>query len=83
MSVAVILCPAGLILWGVGAANGIHWFGLAVGMGMSAFCTGVGGILAIGYALDSYHEIDGSVMTLVMCIRVSDQTKTRIAGHGG
>jgi hypothetical protein len=50
---------------------------------MSAFCTGVGGILAIGYALDSYHEIDGSVMTLVMCIRVGDQIKTQIARHGG
>lgn len=71
MSVTVLFCPAGLILWGVGAANGIHWFGLAVGMAMSAFCTGVGGVLAIGYALDAYHELDGSVMTLVMCVRNS------------
>lgn len=71
MSVTVLICPAALILWGVGAANGIHWIGLAFAMGMSAFCTGVGGILAIGYALDAYHELDGSVMTLVMIIRNS------------
>ena len=31
-SVSLILIPGSLILWGVGAAHGIHWFGLIVAM---------------------------------------------------
>lgn len=34
---AVIMCiipPVGFIVWGVGAAHGVHWIGLIFGMGM-------------------------------------------------
>lgn len=33
-----ILMPAALILWGVGAANHIHWFGLIAGTFLIGFC---------------------------------------------
>ena len=31
-SVSLVLIPGSLILWGVGAAHGIQWFGLIVAM---------------------------------------------------
>jgi hypothetical protein len=31
-----------MILWGVGAAQGVHWVGLAFGIGMIGFTNGIG-----------------------------------------
>ncbi|KAK2771256.1 hypothetical protein CKAH01_14405 [Colletotrichum kahawae] len=36
-SACLLTVPAGLILWGVGAASGIHWIGLMFAMGMLGF----------------------------------------------
>jgi len=71
MTVCILTCPTALILWGVGASRDIAWIGLAFGMGMSAFTTGVVGIVSIGYTLDSYKELGGEIMITVMVIRNS------------
>lgn len=49
-----LLCAAGLILWGVGAARGVHWFGLIVGLGMLAFSVICGGSLTLSYDVDCF-----------------------------
>lgn len=49
-----ILCSSGLILWGVGAARGLHWFGLIVGLGMLAFSVISGGSLTLSYDVDCF-----------------------------
>ncbi|EIW84522.1 MFS transporter [Coniophora puteana RWD-64-598 SS2] len=69
MSVCLLLCPASLILWGVGAAHGAAWPALVVGMGMISCSTGVGSALSIGYALDAYREMAGEVMMAVIIVR--------------
>jgi hypothetical protein len=58
-------------LWGVGAAKGIHWFGLIVGGAMVAFTSASGGAFAINYAIDSYKDLSGEVLVTVMLVRVS------------
>ncbi|EXJ60027.1 serine/threonine kinase 16 [Cladophialophora yegresii CBS 114405] len=65
----VIFVPGSLILWGVGAAHGVHWFGLIFAMGTLAFATTFGVTLSINYMIDSYHEISGDAMTTVILVR--------------
>lgn len=71
LTMNTIVLPAGLILWGVGAAHHVHWFGLVVGFMLIAFTSATGGAFAINYALDSYKDLGGEVMVTVMIIRVS------------
>jgi hypothetical protein len=73
MVVSLLLCPASLILWGVGASKGISWVGLVFGMGIISCSTGIGSSLSIGYALDSYKDLGGEVMMAVILVRVSTQ----------
>ncbi|GBE86769.1 hypothetical protein SCP_1000110 [Sparassis crispa] len=69
MLVSCLLCPGSLILWGVGAAKGVNWFGLVVGMGMISCSTGIGSSLSLGFALDSYKDLSGEVMMAVIIVR--------------
>lgn len=52
-----ILTPTGLLLYGVGGAHGIHWFGVGVGAAMVTFGGTVAGTAPIGYISDSYKEV--------------------------
>ncbi|KAI7346094.1 MFS general substrate transporter [Hortaea werneckii] len=74
-----LVLPASLILSGVGAAHGVHWFGLIVAMFGTAFCNTAGITLSVNYLVDSYHEISGDGMTTVMLIR---NTMSFAIGYG-
>ncbi|KAL5358751.1 major facilitator superfamily domain-containing protein [Aspergillus floccosus] len=65
----IILVPSSLILWGVGAAHGVHWFGLIFAMWLLAFCNACGVTLSVNYMVDSYREISGQAITTMMLIR--------------
>ncbi|CBY01498.1 similar to MFS transporter [Plenodomus lingam JN3] len=67
--VCLIMVPGSLLLWGVGAANGIHWFGLVFAMGCLAFTSCVGLTLSVNYMIDSYHDISGDAIVTVILIR--------------
>jgi hypothetical protein len=54
---------------GVGAAQGVHWFGLIFAMGTLACSTTFGVTLSINYMIDSYHELSGDAMTTVIIVR--------------
>ncbi|KAL1404950.1 hypothetical protein Q8F55_008562 [Vanrija albida] len=71
LALNAILLPAGLILWGVGAANHIHWFGLVFGGGLVAFTSASAGAFAINYVLDSYKDLGGEVILSIILIRNS------------
>ncbi|KAH7884843.1 major facilitator superfamily domain-containing protein [Phlebopus sp. FC_14] len=79
MVLSLLLCPASLILWGVGASRGVPWAGLVVGMGMISCATGVGSALSIGYAIDAYRELSGEVMMAVILVR---NTLSFVIGYG-
>lgn len=70
LAVTVLLVPASLILWGVGAGAGVSYGGLAVGAGMSSFCSAVTGSLTIGYLLDSYKDLGGEALISIILVRV-------------
>lgn len=78
-ALCVVLVPATLILWGVGAAHHVHWSGLVIAMGATATCNVFGITLSVNYLIDTYHEISGDAMTTVIIIR---NTMSFAIGYG-
>ncbi|BCS21314.1 putative MFS transporter [Aspergillus puulaauensis] len=75
----LILVPGSLILWGVGAAHGIHWFGLLVAMCLLAMANTCGVTLSVNYLVDSYRELSGDAMATVILVR---NTMSFAIGYG-
>ncbi|KAL1879466.1 hypothetical protein Plec18167_003921 [Paecilomyces lecythidis] len=75
----IVVVPASLILWGVGAAHNIHWFGLLVAMCTLAFCNTCGITLSVNYLVDSYRELSGDAMATVILVR---NTMSFAIGYG-
>ncbi|EKV17447.1 MFS transporter, putative [Penicillium digitatum PHI26] len=75
----IVLVPGSLILWGVGAAHEIHWFGLVVAMCMLAFTSTCGITLSVNYFIDSYQELSGIAMASVILVR---NTMSFAIGYG-
>jgi len=65
----LVVLPCSLILWGVGAAHHVHWFGLIFAMATTAFCNTSGITLSVNYLVDSYRDLSGDGMTSVIIIR--------------
>jgi hypothetical protein len=65
----LVLIPGGLLLWGLGAAHHIHWFGLVVAMGVLAACIAIGCQLPVSYCIDSYKDLSGDAVVTVILIR--------------
>lgn len=67
--VVFLLHPAGCILFGVGAKQGIHWVGLSFGLGLVVGCFPISSTLAINYIIDSYKEISAEGLVTMILIR--------------
>ena len=78
-SVSLILLPGSLILWGVGAAHHVHWFGLIFAMGVIAAVNSIGVQLSVSYCIDSYKDLSGEAMVTVIIIR---NTMSFAMGYG-
>lgn len=65
----MILGPASLILYGVGAAHNINWFGVVFGMGMMSGFSIVGTTSSITYTLDCYPQMGMPAMAVVILLR--------------
>lgn len=78
-SLSLILVPGGLVLWGVGAAHSVHWFGLIIAMGILGFTSSLGLQLSISYCIDSYRELSGEAVVTMILIR---NTMSFAIGHG-
>ncbi|ROW12205.1 hypothetical protein VMCG_00343 [Cytospora schulzeri] len=77
--VVTIVLPAGSILWGVGAAHGVHWFGLLFAMFMIAFINACGVTLSLAYLVDSYRDVSGDALATCIIIR---NTMSFAIGYG-
>jgi hypothetical protein len=78
-TLSLILIPGSLILWGVGAAHHIHWFGLVFAMGVIAASNSIGIQLSVSYCIDSYKDLSGEAMVTVIIIR---NTMSFAIGYG-
>lgn len=75
----LLLVPFGLILWGVGAAHGVHWFGEVFAMGVIAATALIALQLPIAYCLDSYYALASEAIVTVILIR---NTMSFAIGYG-
>ncbi|ESZ93039.1 hypothetical protein SBOR_6560 [Sclerotinia borealis F-4128] len=78
-SVSIIFIPGSLLLWGVGAAHHVHWFGLIVAMFLIAGSNCIGTQLSVSYCIDSYKDLSGEAMATVIIIR---NTMSFAMGYG-
>ncbi|KAE9994624.1 hypothetical protein EG327_006767 [Venturia inaequalis] len=76
---SLLIIPASLILWGVGAYHHIHWFGLIVAMFVIAAANTIGIQLSVSYCIDSYKDLSGDAMVTVIIIR---NTMSFAIGYG-
>ena len=78
-SISLLCIPGALILWGVGAAKEVQWFGLVFAMGVIAFTNTLGVQISVSYCIDSYRELSGEAMVTVIIIR---NTMSFAIGYG-
>lgn len=78
-TLSLFIIPSALILWGVGAAHHIHWFGLVFAMGAIAASNAVAIQLSVSYCIDSYKDLSGEAMVTVILIR---NTMSFAVGYG-
>ncbi|KAL8805521.1 MAG: hypothetical protein Q9182_001890 [Xanthomendoza sp. 2 TL-2023] len=78
-SLSILLLPGGLVLWGVGAAHEVHWFGLIFAMGILGFTSSLGLQLSISYCIDSYQALSGEAIVTVILLR---NTMSFAIGYG-
>lgn len=76
---SILMIPGGLILWGVGAAHNIQWFGLVFAMGVIGFTNSLGLQISVSYCIDSYRELCGEAIVTVILIR---NTMSFAIGYG-
>jgi MFS family permease len=69
LTVSGLFVTAGLILWGVGASQQIHYMGLIFGLGMLTFGVVSGSSTAISYDVDCFKDIAGESMITVIIVR--------------
>ena len=78
-SLSLGLIPFGLLLWGVGAAHHVQWFGLIFAMGVIAATNTVGIQVSVSYCVDSYRDLSGEAMITVILVR---NTMSFAIGYG-
>ncbi|KAI9044559.1 putative MFS transporter [Aspergillus affinis] len=78
-AICLITVPGSLILWGVGAAHHVHWFGLLVAMCVLAMANACGITLSVNYLVDSYRELSGDAMASIILVR---NTMSFAIGYG-
>lgn len=66
---SMILVPFAMLLYGLGVSYRVHWFALVFSQGALAVsnCLCVAG--GIGYAISSYRELSGDMVTTLILIR--------------
>lgn len=63
---AALVVPAGILMFGLGLANGVHWILLAVGYGIWGFGFVVATDISLAYCTDCYQDIVGDALVGVM-----------------
>lgn len=65
----MVLVPFSMLLYGLGVTYHIHWIGLVISQATIAVCSSLAVAGALGYAISSYHELSGDMITTCILIR--------------
>jgi hypothetical protein len=64
-----VVVPFALVLWGVGQAHEMHWFGLVFAQASLAISSTLCLSTAIQYATSAYRDMSGELITTIILIR--------------
>ncbi|KAJ5503480.1 hypothetical protein N7463_006354 [Penicillium fimorum] len=64
-----IICPVGILIFGLGIAYGVHWAVLAVGFGFFGFSLAAISGITLSYLMDCYQDIIGDALVGVIFMR--------------
>ncbi|KAJ5758095.1 uncharacterized protein N7511_006789 [Penicillium nucicola] len=64
-----VISPAGILMFGLGLAYGVHWALLAVGFGFFGFSLASVSGIALSYLMDCYQDIIGDALVGVIFMR--------------
>ncbi|KAJ6080299.1 hypothetical protein N7467_010052 [Penicillium canescens] len=64
-----VISPAGILMFGLGLAYGVHWALLAVGFGFFGFALAAISGIALSYLMDCYQDIIGDALVGVIFMR--------------
>lgn len=67
--VPTVLVPFSMLLYGLGITYHIHWFGLVFSQATVAICSSLAVAGALTYAITSYPELAGDMVTTCILIR--------------
>ncbi|GAB7352690.1 hypothetical protein MBLNU459_g3051t1 [Dothideomycetes sp. NU459] len=68
-SASLVCVPFAMLLWGLGAAYKVHWFGLVFAQCILAISSTLCLSTAIQYATSSYRDLSGELITTIILIR--------------
>lgn len=66
---SLIFVPFSILLWGLGDAYKIHWFGMVFAQFTLAISNGIACPMALAYAISSYPELSSELVTTTVIIR--------------
>ncbi|VUC36534.1 unnamed protein product [Clonostachys rosea] len=66
---SLTMVPFSLILWGLGGTYGIHWFGMVFAQFTLSISNAIACPMALAYAISSYPELSGELVTTAVIIR--------------
>ncbi|KAH8807273.1 serine/threonine kinase 16 [Xylogone sp. PMI_703] len=67
----VFILPFSLLLWGLGAAHKVHWFGLVFSEFLTGLVVTIIAQLSVSYLIDSYKDLSGDAIVSIVLIRNS------------
>ncbi|KAL4875187.1 major facilitator superfamily domain-containing protein [Aspergillus karnatakaensis] len=67
--IPLVLHPAGFFLYGIGAAQKLHWVALVFGVGLISATLPMGSLIALNYVIDCYKEAASEAIVAVILIR--------------
>ncbi|KAL4866193.1 hypothetical protein BDV12DRAFT_199385 [Aspergillus spectabilis] len=67
--IPLLLHPAGFFLYGIGAAQKLHWVALVFGVGFISATLPMGSLIALNYVIDCYKEAASEAFVAVILIR--------------
>lgn len=69
--IPVFVLPFSLLLWGLGAAHSVNWFGLVFSEFLTGLVVTIIAQLSVSYLIDSYKDLSGDAIVSIVLIRNS------------
>ncbi|KAI9708382.1 MAG: hypothetical protein M1820_004086 [Bogoriella megaspora] len=69
MTIGLIAAPLGLLLYGVGIENKLHWMAPTLGLGFLSFAVAQGTNVSLAYIVDSYRPIAGETIVTQLAFK--------------